>query len=156
MSASSSGITLAATASFSAYVERIAETELEAGAESQRQCVRRRRDRGDAAREARADERRHGRDCGSQVAVGRGADGELDGALDPDPGQRRVRVTVGRAHHPTALGDEVGVGSLAHDGDRPLGHDDDAQRVREGAVEVCARDGRQCLDRSARVRRGRP
>ena len=65
-------------------------------------------------------------------------------------GSARLLAALDPAHHPAARGDEPGSRALADDGDGPLGHDDDAERVREGAVERRRHDRRQRLDRVAR------
>ena len=82
------------------HVERVAEADLEARAEPERERVGGRRDGADAAREVRAGERRDGRDGGPQVALVGSPTTSLTLRFDPDPGERGTVVAVGRAPSP--------------------------------------------------------
>ena len=114
-------------------------------------------DRADPRGEARARER-------SDRAHGR-----REVALVVSPGVQRtvfgtqIRGRAGRARRSTRAttlprSDAIRVGPLPDDRDGPLGHDDDAERVRVRAVEAHGRDGRQrlhgapCLARSTASR----
>ncbi len=69
------------------HVGRVAETDLEPGAEPERQGLGRRRDRADPPGEPRAGERGDGRHRDPKLAHREGSGSELDVTLDPDPGE---------------------------------------------------------------------